>query len=110
MVKKRSGFPVHYSETMARHPKLSQALEALGKVIREEGPLEAKTAHLIQLAGAASIRSEGSVHSHTKRALAAGAKPEEIRHAIILLVSTVGFPTVAAALSWVDDIVEKKFL
>jgi len=108
MVKKASSFPKHYSETMSKHPKLSAALEALGKTVREEGPLDPKTAHLIQLAAAASIRSEGSVHSHTKRALAAGATMEEIQHALILLVSTVGFPTVAAALCWAADVLKQK--
>ena len=108
MAKKGFDFPKHYSTVMAKHPKLSAALETLGKAAREEGPLDAKTAHLIQLAAAAGIRSEGSVHSHAKRALQAGATPKEIRHAILLLISTVGFPTVAAALSWVNDVLKKK--
>jgi alkylhydroperoxidase/carboxymuconolactone decarboxylase family protein YurZ len=47
------------------------------------------------------------VRSHAARALAAGATPEEIHHAIIVLTSTIGFPTVAAALSWIDDAIEK---
>ena len=108
MAKKKAGYPRHYSGVMAGHPKLAEALEALGKAARKEVPLNAKTAHLIQLAAAASIRSEGSVHSHTKRALAAGARPEEIVHAFLLLISTIGFPTVAAALSWVGDVLKKK--
>ena len=39
--------------------------------------------------------------------LAAGAKPEEIYHALILLTSTVGYPNVAAALSRVQDVVKE---
>jgi len=70
--------------------------------------LNKKTAHLIQLGAAAAIRSEGSVHSHTKRALEAGAKPAEIYHSIIVLTSTIGFPTVSAALSWADDVINEK--
>ena len=30
--------------------------------------------------------------------------PDEIYHALILLTSTIGFPTVSAALSWTEDI------
>ena len=108
MEKKRTVLPRHYSGVLAEHPQLAEALEALGKAARKEGPLDDKTAHLVQLAAAASIRSEGAVHSHTKRALAAGAKPEEIGHALLLLISTIGFPTVAAALSWVEDVIGKK--
>jgi alkylhydroperoxidase/carboxymuconolactone decarboxylase family protein YurZ len=67
--------------------------------------LDEKTGHLIQLAAAAASSSEGAVHSHVRRALEAGAQPDEIRHAVILLTSTIGFPRVAAALSWVDDVI-----
>ena len=35
----------------------------------------------------------------------AGASEEEIYHALIVITSTIGFPTVAAAISWVDDII-----
>ena len=85
-----------------------EALDELGKAARQQGPLDSKTAHLIQLAAAAAIQSEGSVHSHVHRAVESGATPEEIYHAILLLVSTTGFPKVAAAISWVDDVLEKR--
>jgi AhpD family alkylhydroperoxidase len=108
MPKKSSGFPRQYSDTMAKHPRLQEALEALGKAVRQEGPIDAKTGHLIQLAASASIHSEGSVHSHTRRALDAGATPDEIRHVLLLLISTIGFPSVSAALSWVEDVLKEK--
>ncbi|MGZ8166011.1 MAG: carboxymuconolactone decarboxylase family protein, partial [Methylobacter sp.] len=71
---------------------------------KKQGPLDAKTAHLIQLAAAIAIHSEGAVHSHVRRAIESGATPEEIYHAIILLTNTIGFPTVSAAVSWAQDI------
>ena len=98
--------PKHFLKTQERFGKVIQCLNELGQATDEVGPIDKKTAHLIQLAAAATLRAEGAVHSHTKRALKAGATPEEIRHAVILLTPTIGFPTVAAALSWVDDIVE----
>jgi AhpD family alkylhydroperoxidase len=101
-------YPGWYSFIKAKHGKFMQALEDLGEAVRQEGPLNAKTAHLVQLAAAAAARSEGSVHSHTRRALAAGATPEEIYHAVILLTSTIGFPQTSAALSWVYDILGDK--
>ncbi len=102
--------PTQYTGIQKRYKSLMKAVENLGKAAKASGPLNEKTSRLIQLAGAATIHSEGSVHSHTRRAIAAGAKPDEIRHAIILLTSTIGFPTVSAALSWVDDVLEKKRL
>lgn len=104
----RSKTPEWFDYVEQKYPKYMKALEQLGKSVRDEGPLGGKTANLLQLAAAAAIRSEGAVHSHTKRALEAGAKQEEITHAIILLTSTIGFPNVSAALSWVDDVVRKK--
>jgi 4-carboxymuconolactone decarboxylase len=72
----------------------------LGEVVRQGGPLGEKTSHLIQSAAAASIRSKGAVHSHRRRALKAGAKPEEIYPHVILLTSTIGFSNTVAAMSW----------
>ena len=95
-----------YLTIKERHSGFIGAVEALGKAVRKEGPIDEKTAHLIQLAAAAAIRSEGSVHSHTKRAIDAGANSDEIYHAIILLTSTIGFPNVMAAISWADDVIE----
>ncbi len=99
--------PEWYRLLQKRHPQYMAAVEELGKVARQAGPLDEKTAHLIQLAAAAAIRSEGAVHSHVKRAAEAGATAEEIRHALILLTSTIGFPNVAAALSWAEDVLRK---
>ncbi len=89
---------------MKRYKKVMTALDSLGRATKSAGPLNKKNAELIQLAAAAAVRSEGSVHSHARRALAAGAKPDELRHTLILLTSTIGFPTVSAALSWVEDV------
>lgn len=105
-----SKLPDQYLSIKSRFRKYFTAFDNLGKAARESGPLDEKTSHLIQLAASAAIRSEGSVHSHIRRALAAGAKPDEIYHAIILLTSTIGFPTVSAALSWADDIIRKRRL
>ena len=100
--------PKWYAELSKKHGKFMDAVEELGKVVRQEGPLDEKTAHLIQLAAGTTQRSEGAVHSHVRRALNAGAKPDEIYHAIILLTSTIGFPTVSAALSWAADVMGDK--
>ncbi len=101
-------YPPWYTHLKEKHGSFVKALEQLGESIRQEGPIPEKTANLIQLAAAAAIRSEGSVHSHTRRALQAGVTPEEIYHALIMLTSTIGFPTVAASLSWVYDVIEKE--
>ena len=101
-------YPERYTSIMKRYKGVMTSLEKLGKATKAAGPLNKKTLELIQMAAAAAIRAEGSVHSHARRALEAGAKPAELRHAIIVLTSTIGFPTVSAALSWVDDVLAKQ--
>ena len=96
--------PEHYLFEKKTHQAFIAAVEDLGTVLRQQGPLDEKTANLIQLAAAIAIHSEGAVHSHIRRAIDSGASADEVYHAIVLLTSTVGFPTVSAALSWAGDV------
>lgn len=95
-----------YYDISKRYPDVISAVEHMGTTIRALGPLDEKTGHLIQLAAAAAAKSEGSVHSHTRRAQKAGATREEIYHTLLLLISTIGFPQAMAAISWCRDILE----
>jgi 4-carboxymuconolactone decarboxylase len=101
-----SKFPAHFDRLQQRYPDYVAAVEALGETVRRVGALDARESQLVQLAAAAAVRSEGAVHSHARRALEAGASADEVRHTLLLLTSTIGFPGVSAALSWVEDIVE----
>jgi len=98
--------PKHYESLKDRFPSVLQATENLGETAKKAGPLDLKSAHLIQMAAAAAIRLEGAVHSHARRALAAGASTDELYHAVLLLVTTLGFPATAAAVSWIDDVTQ----
>ena len=95
-----------YYDVSQNYPEIMASVEHLGKCFRGAGPLDEKTSHLVQLAAAAAMQSEGSVHSHTKRAVKAGATPEEIYHTLLLLIPTSGFPRTMAAISWCRDILE----
>ncbi|MEK6691664.1 MAG: carboxymuconolactone decarboxylase family protein [Nitrospirota bacterium] len=103
-----SKLPGQYRLIKKRYSKLFDAVGNLGRAVRDSGPIDEKTSQLIQLAASAAMRSEGSVHSHARRAVEAGATIDEVRHSVILLTSTIGFPTVSAALSWVDDVLKAK--
>lgn len=93
----------YYRRMKDKMPAFIAALDNIGVMVRKAGPLDEKTIQLVQLAACAGIRSEGAVHSHTRRALEAGATPADVRHALLCLTSTIGFPGVAAALTWADD-------
>ena len=98
----------HYQKLVELFPATMSALEDLGEQLHKAGPIDEKTAQLIQLAGAAAIQSEGAVHSHTRRAIQAGASQKEIYHTLLLLTSTIGFPRVNASITWAQDILSKK--
>ena len=97
----------HYNTLVKQYPAVFDAHNQLGAELKKAGPLDEKTVQLIQLAAAGAAGSEGAVHSHTRRALGAGASAEEIQHALLCLISTVGFPRVMAAISWAGDILER---
>ncbi len=98
--------PAHYQKVKKAFPEYITIMEKLGEAAGNAGPLDEKTAHLIQLGAAVTNKNEGAVHSHTRQLMELGANPQEIHHAIILLTSTIGFPTVMAGISWANDILE----
>jgi 4-carboxymuconolactone decarboxylase len=92
--------PGPYRSLAREHSGVWQAYEALGKAVADEGPLDLKTRELIKLGMAAGAGSVSAVQSHTHRALAAGAAPEEVEHTLLLGVTTLGWPTTMAAYTW----------
>ena len=101
-----TGKAKHYQKIQEMYPDLVGAAEALGKAAQEAGPLGEKEMQLVQLGASVALRSEGAVRSHARRAMQAGATAQEVRHAVIVLTSTIGFPTVAAALDWLEKVLD----
>jgi 4-carboxymuconolactone decarboxylase len=97
--------PGRYLEFQKKFPSVYQAYDSLGAATASAGPLEGKTRALVKLAIAIGGQMEGAVHSHTRRAVEAGCTPEEIRHAVLLSTTTMGFPSMMKTLSWVEDII-----
>ena len=100
--------PKRYLQFQKTYPQVFRAYDALGAATAEAGPLSDKTRALVKLAIAAGGQMEGAVHSHTRRALEAGCSPEEIFHVALLSTTTLGFPTMMKAFSWMDDVVTLK--
>ncbi|MFV9506497.1 MAG: carboxymuconolactone decarboxylase family protein [Oscillochloridaceae bacterium umkhey_bin13] len=96
-----SQLPERYRAFADDQPAIFAAYEQLGATAAEAGPLDQKSRELIKLGMAAALRAESAVHSHVHRALAAGASRAEIEHAVLIGITTLGFPTMMTALSWV---------
>lgn len=90
-----------------KFPEIMKAYQQLGKTCRSTGPLEKKYQDLIKLGIAIGANSRGAVMSHTRKAVAEGATPEEITHVVLLSLTTTGFPRMMAAMGWVNEILEK---
>lgn len=94
--------PQAYRRFSEQHRGLWEVYQRLGEEAASAGPIDAKHRELIKLGMAASAGSEGAVQSHTHRALEAGATAAEVNHALLLGVTTLGFPRMMAALTWAE--------
>jgi|SRR5581483_372731 len=96
--------PSAYRQFASEHPRIIQAYEQVGDATLTDGPLDRRTAELVKIGIAVGRGLEGAVHAHVRRARDAGASAEEIRHAIRLALTTIGFPSMMSALSWANDV------
>jgi AhpD family alkylhydroperoxidase len=99
--------PTSFRQFTGENPAVARAYEALGEACAKAGPLDERTRELVKLGMAIGGRLEGAVHSHARRALAAGATAEQIRHVVTLAAPTVGFPTTVAAYTWVEEVLTR---
>ncbi len=92
--KSKTQIPARYQHFEKSYPAVMRAVEVLGEATQSAGPLDG------------ALR-EGAVHSHTRRALEVGCSPDELRHVGVLAITTIGFPSTMAAMSWVEDILRR---
>jgi alkylhydroperoxidase/carboxymuconolactone decarboxylase family protein YurZ len=99
--------PDIYQEFKQQFPEITKACDELAVKCHGWGPLDDKTRRLIKLGIAIGLNSEGGVRSHARRALEEGITANKIRHAGLLAFTTAGFPTMIAAMKWIDKVIEK---
>ena len=99
--------PKIFEKFSANFPELFKDYEKLGLSCRNAGPIEEKYQDLIKLGIAIGANSKGAVRSHARKSLASGATPEEVVHAVLLALTTTGFPNMMAAMAWVGEVLEE---
>ena len=99
--------PKVYEKFTGKFPEVFKDYQQLGQTCRAAGPLDAKCQDLIKLGIAIGANSRGAVMSSTRKALQSGATKEEIAHAVLMSLTTTGFPNMIAALQWVDSVLEE---
>ncbi len=98
-----------FTEFKKDFPKVYSDHEALGKEIHEKsGPLAEKARWLIKIAISGASHHFLSLETHIKKAKEAGVTEEEIKHALLMLIQTAGFPTFMEAYSTYRKITQPK--
>ena len=100
--------PKIYQKFSEQYPDVFKTYKEFGIACRDAGPLDPKVQDLIKLGIAIGTNSRGAVMSHTRKATASGATPEEITHAVLLAMTTTGFPNTMAAMSWVETVLAEQ--
>ena len=100
--------PKIYENFTQEFPEVFKAYKDLGVSCRKAGPLDAKTQNLVKLGIAIGVNSRGAVMSSTRKALDSGATRDEIVHAVMLGLTTTGFPNMIAAVGWVEEVISQK--
>jgi 4-carboxymuconolactone decarboxylase len=101
-----SHLPLTYQRFQAEHTAVWEAYNQLGAAVHGAGPLDDKARALVKLGLAIAAQTEGGVHSHVRKACDAGLSADEIRHAVLLAIPSIGFPATMAALTWVEDVLQ----
>lgn len=92
--------PGTFKAFCGRFPEIAAAHDAMGDAAFTAGPLDEKTCLLIKIGTSLGAGLESAVKSHVRRATEAGATEAEVEQAILLAMTTVGFPRTVAAWSW----------
>lgn len=101
--KKLSAPPKFYTSFLKKYQEVGEQYEKLGEVVHQQGPLNERDRALVKLAISGSNMLHSALKSHIKKAVAAGVTREEIEHVALLLLPTVGFPTMMAMMGVVED-------
>jgi alkylhydroperoxidase/carboxymuconolactone decarboxylase family protein YurZ len=82
-----------FSRFKQEYPEIYALEEELGRRIHHDGgPLDERTRWLVKLAMSAAAGRHRALETHIVKARAAGVQEQDIRHALLLLIPTVGFP------------------
>ncbi len=82
-----------FSEFKKEFPEIHKKHAALGEEVHEKGgPLPEKTRWLIKIAISATGNHKRALETHIRKARTAGLGEDEIKHTLLLLIPTAGFP------------------
>jgi 4-carboxymuconolactone decarboxylase len=95
--------PKFYTDFLQKYPEVGEQYEKLGDVVHKHGPLNERERALVKVAISGSHLFHSAMKSHIKKAVVLGVSREEIEHVALLALPTMGFPTMMAMLSIIED-------
>ena len=98
--------PKSFTAFLAAYPDVGSAYRELSEAVSAAGPLDDKTQALVKLGIALGAGLEGGTRSQARKALDAGATPDELRHAVLQATTTIGFPSMMRGMSWIEEVLK----
>lgn len=105
--KEMEKLPRSVTKFATEYPEVWRAFNQLGDQCHQAGPLDEKMRRLVKIGLAVGAGLEGATHSAVRNAIDAAITAEEIRHVVVLSMTTLGFPEAIRAMMWVDDCLSK---
>lgn len=99
--------PKFYTDFLKKFPEIGALYEKLGDAVHQQGPLSERERALIKLAVSGSHQFHSAFKSHLRKAISAGVTREEIEHVALLMLPTIGFPTMMYMLGTIDEHFER---
>ena len=104
--KMKETLPGHFTRFIEDYPAVWQAHQEMAQACAESGPMGRKTRELIKVAISGAANMETALERHAVMAIQEGATPDEVYQAVMLLVTSVGFPRASAAMKWAQRAIE----
>ena len=101
--------PKSLQDFISKYPIIWESYTKLGEACSKAGPLEDKYVELIKLAIWGTRIQYTPFKTHVRLALRSGATPEEIKHAIIQLLTAEGLSTTTIAMNWANEVIEDDY-
>ena len=95
--------PKTFQDFVKKHGTIWEAHEKLTLACAEAGPLDRKTRELIKIGIAVGTGLETATRRHAIMARENGASVEEVHQAVLMAMTTCGYPTAMAGWQWVND-------
>ncbi len=88
----KNELPEFFKEVIKRYPNIAESYEDLAKAISETKGLDERSQRLVKLAISIGAKTEGGVYSQVRKCKEAGIGDDEIYHAALLGITTIGCP------------------